>query len=258
MSFSHTSKSEAEACLIAIDEVMLNGIRVKRAMEISPFALSIPFDPNRFSRFSESREGYGVALGEAGKSALRRTTRVYTSLKGRITKPSYRDRLENYPDVARRPVIRNSVNQIEKISDELAKYPRASTHSFVFLRPSDLFEKRWPGYVPCPIAGDFKFRDGKLDLNVMFRSCDVLNFLYSDIYYLRRLQIEVLEAAMLRQECKIPSLSSIGNLNLFLSRAFIQTWEIAEKGGIKGLLLRAESVLREIDGDLGRLPLNGQ
>lgn len=201
--FSYISKPEVDACLVAISKVNSTGYRVKRSIELSPLILSIPFNSVKYETFSQNRLEYGRVIGSNGAAAIKRTDRVYTNTKGRITKPSYRDRLENYPDVVSRPVRLNSVNQIEKISDELASFPRASNHSFLFMRPADLFEKRRPGYVPCPIAGDFKIRHGAISLNVMFRSCDILNFLYNDIYYLRNLQIEVLDLAKSRLLSKI-------------------------------------------------------
>lgn len=244
--FAYTSKSEAEACLVAISEVSQSGVRVKRSLELSPLVLSIPFDPSKFEVFSKARVEYGRLLGVNGVAAINRTDRVYTSSKGRITKPSYRERLENYPDVVSRPVLLNSVNQIDKISEEMSRCPRASNHSFVFMRPADLYEKRRPGYVPCPIAGDFKLRKGSISLNVMFRSCDVLNFLYSDIYYLRRLQREVLDKVTLINEEKFLNKTRIGDMNLFLSRAFIQTWEIKDPRGYVGLVEDAKEFLSKI------------
>ncbi|MHB9399890.1 thymidylate synthase [Mesorhizobium sp. RSR380A] len=226
MTYAITSKSETDACCRAISEVFLQGKRVKRSLEISPLVIFIPYSPERFTYFAERRYEYGELLGIRGLKAIERTARVYTSEKNRVSKPSYRSRLENFPDTASRPVPLNAINQIDKIVSEVSAFPRASTHVFTFFRPSDLYNKRWPGYVPCPTSGDFKYRDGKLSLNVMFRSCDILNFLYNDIYYLRQIQFSILRKAKEADGSKLPPTTQPGPLNLFLSRAFIQTWEI--------------------------------
>lgn len=78
-----------------------------------------------------------------------------------------------------------------------------------------------PGYVPCPISGDFKFREGKLQLNIFFRSHDALNFGYADIYYFRKLQIEVLSKAKKITKSKVLQNGNIGTLNFHFSRAYI-------------------------------------
>ncbi|TIU31768.1 MAG: hypothetical protein E5W38_14890 [Mesorhizobium sp.] len=226
MTYAITSKSETDACLKAISEVFLQGRRVKRSLEISPLVIFIPYSMEGFEYFSGRRYEYGELLGVQGLKAIERTARVYTSDKDRISKPSYRNRLENFPDTASRPAPLNAINQIEKLINEVSASPRASTHVFTFFRPSDLYNKRWPGYVPCPTSGDFKYRDGKLSLNVMFRSCDILNFLYNDIFYLRQIQFFVLNKAKEADGSKLPRTAQPGQLNLFLSRAFIQTWEI--------------------------------
>ncbi|RWL86241.1 MAG: hypothetical protein EOR67_00210 [Mesorhizobium sp.] len=226
MTYAITSKSETDACLKAISEVFLRGRRVKRSLEISPLVVFIPYSTDAFGYFSERRQEFCDLLGARGLKAIERTARVYTSEKDRISKPSYRNRLENFPDTTSRPTPLNAINQIEKLVNEVSEFPRASTHVFTFFRPSDLYNKRWPGYVPCPTSGDFKYRDGNLSLNVMFRSCDILNFLYNDIYYLREIQLLVLNKAKEVEGSKLPATTQPGHLNLFLSRAFIQTWEI--------------------------------
>ncbi len=61
--------------------------------------------------------------------------------------------------------------------------------------PADLVNKFRPGSVRCPIVGDFKFRDGALDLAVMFRTCDALGVAFADLYHLRQLQEQVLDVS---------------------------------------------------------------
>jgi len=104
-----------------------------------------------------------------------RATRVYTTCTDRPTRPSYLKRLLAFPDRPRnRASGADGLNQIEKISMEFAKKPGFSNLSFIILRPADLHDQFRPGYVPCAIAGDFKFRDGRIDFNVMFHTSDAL------------------------------------------------------------------------------------
>lgn len=115
-----------------------------------------------------------------------------------------------------------NLNQIEKISAELAKKPGFSNLSFVIFRPADLYDQFRPGYVPCPIAGDFKFRDGQLNLSVMFRTNDAFGVGYADIFYLRNLQIKTLRLAQERSTNKKLKDGRIGDLNIYFCRTFIE------------------------------------
>jgi thymidylate synthase len=158
----------------------------------------------------------------AGPLGWEKATRVYTDPRDRPTKPSYFSRLIAYPDRPKRHPARGAtIDQIETIVEQLDQKPGYSCLSFVFLRPADLLDKVRPGYVPCPIAGDFKLRGGKLSLSVMFRTMDVLSVGYADIFYLRNLQRLVLTRA--QEPGRNPKVSDaqVGDLNLFLSRAFI-------------------------------------
>ena len=109
-----------------------------------------------------------------------------------------------------------------KISEELGKKPGYSNLSFVILRPADLHDQFRPGYVPCPIAGDFKFRDGRLNLSVMFRTNDAFSVGYADIYYLRCLQLEILDMAQSYTNKKNLMEGKIGDLSLYFSRTYVE------------------------------------
>jgi hypothetical protein len=121
------------------------------------------------------------------------------------------------------------LNQIEKIGIELAKKPGFSNLSFVILRPADLHDQFRPGYVPCPIAGDFKFRNGQLNLSVMFRTNDAFAVGYADIYYLRSLQMATLNQAQKLTGNEKLKKGRIGDLNLYFCRTFVEKSKRSKK-----------------------------
>jgi len=192
-------------------------------LEVLNCVLTIQYDPNAWDDFCSFKEDFLQIGGEAARIGWQRASRVYTNNKDRPTKPSYIKRLEAYPDKPRR-CNKNSVelNQIDKICEELSKKPGFSNLSFVILRPADLHDQFRPGYVPCPIAGDFKFRDGKLNLSVMFRTNDAFAVGYADIFYLRRIQMNVLEKAKRITGNKKLKEGCIGDLNLYFCRTFVE------------------------------------
>lgn len=143
-----------------------------------------------------------------------RAEKLYCSESNLKWKTSYRGRL----------TVSSSgkeTNQLKNILKTLIKNPNANTLSFTFFRPDDhVRASAIPASMPCPIAGDLKFREGKLHLNILFRSIDAFRLAFADIFFLRRLQKEILSEiqSWLDKYC---SIAEIGELNLFLSRAFI-------------------------------------
>jgi len=89
----------------------------------------------------------------------------------------------------------------------------------VILRPADLFDQFRPGYVPCLIAGDIKYRNGMLELNVMFRTSDALTVAYADIFYMRKLQMDLIEMIKQRTDQKELIKITPGVLNMFFARS---------------------------------------
>ncbi len=222
MSYLLETKSEFEALLRLWDLIITNGVSNGNYIEVLNCLLSIEYDSASLQRFIDFKDSYLQTVGEAGASGWNRATRVYTNPKDRPTKPSYLKRLIDYPDRPRKwEASEQGVNQKENIIAEMAEKPGYSNLSFVFLRPADLIDKFRPGYVPCPIAGDFKFRDGRLNLSVMFRTCDAFLVGYADIVYLRTLQKEILSKAKDRTKRDALRQGTLGNLNLFFSRVYI-------------------------------------
>lgn len=192
-------------------------------IEILACLLSVEYNAADWKNFQEFKQDFLQIGGEVAKTGWERATRVYTTLKDRPTKPSYLKRLVAYPDSPRKGAEGTSqLDQLSKISAEMAKKPGYSNLSFVFLRPADLHDQFRPGYVPCPIAGDFKFRNGTLDLNVMFRTSDAFAVGYADIYYLRRLQNETLERAKTLTTNTVLRDGRPGVLNLFFARTYVE------------------------------------
>ena len=204
---------------LIIDKGKING----NYLEIINCLLTIHYDASQLENFRKFKERFLKITGKYGGDGWNRATRVYTTDKDSQTKPSYWKRLIKYPDRPRRCNVSISfINQIDTIVNELTRKPGISLLSFVFLRPADLIDKFRPGYVPCPIAGDFKFREGKFHLSVMFRTSDALGVGYADIYYLRDLQEYVLREARKKSINETIEQGSLGNLNLYFARTYIQ------------------------------------
>ncbi len=223
MSYLITAKNELDGLRQLLSLILEKGKTNGNYLEILSCLLTIDYDPNGMDRFLAFREQFLDIAGKCGREGWNRATRVYKTMKDLQTKPSYLKRLIAYPDKPRKAkesVI--SINQIETIENELAKKPGFSMLSFVFLRPADLIDKFRPGYVPCPIAGDFKFRDGKLHLSVMFRTSDAFGVGYADILYLRELQEKVLLEAKGISSSKQINEGQTGNLNLYFARTYIE------------------------------------
>jgi hypothetical protein len=224
-----TAGDELSGFADLLNSILTSGRRNGVYHELLGCLFSIDFHQSGWREFCNFREIYLEATGDLARTGWERATRVYTNRADRPTKPSYLGRLVAFPDVPRKPLSGGkSLNQIDKISIELAKKPGLSNLSFVILRPADLYDQFRPGYVPCAIAGDFKLREKRLDLNVMFRTSDALFVGYADIYYVRRLQMQILDGARLFNDSLKDA--EIGLLNMYLCRTYIQRTGRTKKG----------------------------
>lgn len=223
MSYLITAENDLDGLRKLLELILKKGQSNGNYLELLSCLLTIHYDSTGLAQFRAFRNQFLSIAGESGEDGWNRATRVYTTMRDRPTKPSYLRRLLEYPDRPRKAKESTfCINQRSTIANELAKKPGFSTLSFVFLRPADLIDKFRPGYVPCPIAGDFKFRDGKLHLSVMFRTSDAFAVGYADIFYLRELQEKVLrEAKQLSSSEKIHQ-GKIGELHLYFSRTYIE------------------------------------
>lgn len=223
MSYMLSARNEFDGLSKLLHLIIENGKPNGNYLEILSCLLTIVYDADSLVRFRAFRNEFLDITRRIGGEGWNRATRVYTTMRDLPTKPSYLRRLIEYPDKPRLPKISTPyINQIDTITSELAKKPGFSTLSFIFLRPADLIDKFRPGYVPCPIAGDFKFRDGKLHLSVMFRTSDAFGVGYADIFYLRQIQEMVLQRAKEKTLGGKIQDSEIGDLNLFFSRTYVE------------------------------------
>jgi len=217
MSYLIEAKNDIEGLRKLLRLIIDRGEKNGNYLEILNCLLTISYDKVGLEKFRNFKDGFLRVAGKYGGDGWNRATRVYTTTKDKPTKPSYLKRLVEYPDSPRKckdSIF--SINQIDTIINELAKKPGISILSFVFLRPADLIDKFRPGYVPCPIAGDFKFRDGKLHLSVMFRTSDAFGVGYADIIYLRNIQEHVLAEAQSKSTNEQLRCGCLGDLNLYL------------------------------------------
>jgi hypothetical protein len=239
--------NDLEGLRLLLECILKSGQRNGNYLEVLSCLLSINFTESGWQDFCDFREPYFEAGGQFARTGWHRATRVYTSNVDKPTKPSYLNRLVAFPDKTRRGQLNSKgLDQIEKISTELAKKPGFSNLSFVVLRPADLHDQFRPGYVPCVIAGDFKFRHGKIDLNVMFRTSDALSVGYADIYYMRKLQMDVLTLAKSKTESTALAKAEIGRLNMYLCRTYIQRMRVTKEGvrinGVKAASAVVQSI----------------
>jgi hypothetical protein len=246
MSYLLETLGELEALSNWLALILKQGEPNGNYLELLNALVTIHYDDSSWDRFIAFQPFYFEATAPIGEKGWNRATRVYTTTVHKQSKPSYLARLQDYPDQARRSSERG-INQIDSIVQDLITKPGYSCLSFVILRPADLIDKFRPGYVPCPIAGDFKFRNRQLDLSVMFRTSDALAVGYADIFYLRELQRRVLNEARELSSNKALAQANIGSLNMFFSRTYI-TKSIKLKSGspIKGLET-ARSLIRAMN-----------
>ena len=233
MAFLLEGKNEFDAYLKLVNLILEHGYKSSRYLEVLNCLLSISYTEEGFQEFVNYKDKYLETVGGTAKLAWKRAIRVYTTYEDRMTKPSYLKRMRDYSELINDEV--HKIDQIDTIIHELAHKPKYSLLSFTIFRPLDYLMMKRPGYIPCPVAGDFKFRKGKLHLNVFFRSHDALNFGYADIYFLRKMQIEVLEEAKMITSHSSLKKGTIGSLNFHFSRAFLPLrMEMRKKQYING------------------------
>lgn len=219
MAYLIESICELDSYIKLIQLIKSEGTRSSRYLEINNCLLTIPFSKDNFEEFLIAKDKLVHIIGDTAKSSEIRAKRVFEETNDRLTKPSYRKRLVSYPEPYNEDIV--EINQIENIIYELSIKPLSSTLVFNFYRPQDNLYKKRQGYVPCPVSGDFKFRNNKLSLNIFFRSQDALNFYVHDVYHFRKLQFEVLEEVQKIDEKNKFSNAKIGSLNFHYSRVFI-------------------------------------
>ena len=213
------SENELQAFYDLIIKIKESGIKSSRYLELLNCLVSINYTESVFNDFLQFKNEFINTVGNTAKLSFKRADRVYKPGIDLMTKPNYFNRMNSSNELFRDEIIK--VDQISNIIFELAERPKHSLLTFSIFRPTDLVAKKRPGYVPCPIAGDFKFRNNELQLNMFFRTNDALNFFYPDVYYLRQLQFYVLEQAKKITKHKKLQNGNIGSLNFHFSRIFL-------------------------------------
>jgi len=228
MAYLIKGENELQSYLQLLQLIKEQGYKSSRYLELPNCLLSIPYDESNFKEFIAFKKKHLEIVGRTAKASWERAERVYTTNQDRISKPSYLKRLNSFKTLLSGREV--EIDQLENIIFELADKPKYSLLVFSIFSPKDLIEKKRPGYVPCPLVGDFKFRKGELQLNVFFRSHDALNFGVADIFFLRQLQFYVLEKAKSVTTYKNLKKGVIGSLNLHFSRVFIPLRMEMKKG----------------------------
>ncbi len=113
---------------------------------------------------------------------LRKAERAYVRTGDRITKPSYM-RIPALRTLERRRHNQVILTMSRLVARRFCEEPNASYHVISIFRPVDLLDKFRPGYVPCVVCADFKYRKNKLSGKFFFRSCDAYNLLPFDMFY---------------------------------------------------------------------------
>ncbi|GAF05972.1 thymidylate synthase family protein [Saccharicrinis fermentans] len=213
------SENELEAYYKLILKIRECGVKSSRYLELLNCLVSINHSEDGFNDFIQFKNEFINTVGNTAKLSFKRADRVYQPGIDLMTKPNYFNRMNSIEELFKDEIIK--IDQISNVIFELADKPKHSLLTFTIFRPSDLIAKKRPGFVPCPIAGDFKFRNNELQLNMFFRTNDALNFFYPDVYYLRQLQHYVLDQAKKITRHKKLQNGSIGSLNLHFSRIFL-------------------------------------
>jgi Thymidylate synthase len=169
------------------------GERHNHNFEVQDLVLRIPYtravtvELRRFIEFLFETEPPQLAKG------LRKAEHAYLRNGDRITKPSYIARIRSYSDFSKRTRLVSIIDQVKTVARVFCEEPNASYHVVSIFRPIDLLEKFRPGYVPCVICADFKYRERKLTGKFFFRSCDAYNLLPFDLFYCISIAEELLD-----------------------------------------------------------------
>jgi hypothetical protein len=160
---------------------------------------------------------------------LRKAERAYTRNGDRITKPSYIRRVRSFIDFSRKTRSLSDIDQIKTVARGFCKEPNASYHIISVFRPVDLLDKFRPGYVPCVICADFKYRNKKLIAKFFFRSCGAYNLLPFDIFYCTDI-VEQLKEEIMRNN--FPEDIKIDRIMFWFSRIYISRFDIDHRSSM--------------------------
>ena len=194
-----------------------------------PHTRAVSNELRRFIEYLFETEPLKLAKG------LRKAERAYLRNGDRITKPSYISRVRSYRDFSKRTKLVSTIDQIKSVARVFCEEPNASYHVISIFRPMDLLEKFRPGYVPCVICADFKYRDKKLVAKFFFRSCDAFNLLPFDLFYCIGLAEQLLDQIVI--DGFRPKIE-LAEVMFWFSRIFVSRFDRGHR----------QSMIRKIDG----------
>jgi Thymidylate synthase len=166
---------------------------------------------------------------------LRKAERAYVRTGDRITKPSYIKRVRSFPDFSKKTRTIANIDQIKSVARGVCEEPNASYHVISIFRPVDLLEKFRPGYVPCIICADFKYRAKRLDGKFFFRSCDGYNLLPFDMFYCIGILEQLVDQIMANQfQYEIKP----GRIMFWFSRIYVSRFDTSLRDSMINMIER--------------------
>jgi len=197
-----------------------------------PYSREVTVELRRFVEFLCEREPLKLATG------LRKAERAYLRNGDRITKPSYVSRVRSYQDFSKRTKSISTIDQIKTVARIFCEEPNASYHVISVSRAIDLLEKFRPGYVPCVICADFKYRNRKLVAKFFFRSCDAYNLLPFDLFYCIGLSEQLLNQIIINS---FPRKIELGEIMFWFSRIYVSRFDIGYRKSMLQMMERFRS-----------------
>jgi hypothetical protein len=169
---------------------------------------------------------------------LRKAERAYVRTGDRITKPSYIKRIRSFPDYSRKTRTVNNIDQIRLVARRFCEEPNASYHVISIFRPVDLIDKFRPGYVPCVVCADFKYRKNMLSGKFFFRSCDAYNLLPFDTFYCIGIMEQLLDQIKMNH---FADKIEIGSALFWFSRIYVSRFDIAQRPAMMRMIERYQA-----------------
>lgn len=194
--------------------------------EIQDLVLRLPANPGTTTRLRTFLDHILVVEPLRLAKGLRKAERAYARTGDRITKPSYIRRIRSFSDFSRKTRTVSNIDQIKSVARGFCREPNASYHVISIFRPVDLLDKFRPGYVPCVVCADFKYRNKKLDGKFFFRSCDAYNLLPFDMFYCTGIMEQLFEQITRNQ---FPRPIELGSALFWFSRIYISRFDIDQR-----------------------------
>jgi hypothetical protein len=173
---------------------------------------------------------------------LRKAERAYVRTGDRITKPSYIKRIRSFPDFSRKTRTISDIDQIKSVARSFCEEPNASYHVISIFRPVDLLDKFRPGYVPCVVSADFKYRNKRLNGKFFFRSCDAYNLLPFDMFYCAGIVEQLFDQIVMNRFSRE---IKIGSILFWFSRIYISRFDIGQRVSMMRMIERFKAGMRE-------------